>query len=218
MAKLKRDGILLCLCGPAGVGKTILGKHLLESNPNMSRSVSVTSRPARADEVAGDSYLFLSAEEFKAKIDLGEFFEWEQVHGNYYGTLKSSLDGMIAAGRDVLLIVDIRGSLTFKERFPKHCVTVFVVPPSLKALKERISGRGSVSEQELTQRFNTTKEECRTLMEVREQSNKIDYLIVNDDLERAFLDLSNIVSAEKNRLMRVNAGDLGRVCGIDLSA
>ncbi|MBX7136703.1 MAG: guanylate kinase [Oligoflexia bacterium] len=212
MSRIPREGILFCLCGPAGVGKTILGKRVLETYAGtLVRSVSVTTRAPRAGEVDGESYHFIRRDEFEKRASEGAFFEWEEVHGNLYGTLKSSLSDVISSGRDLLLIIEIRGSLAVKRAFPKNAVVIFVVPPSFKELKQRLLGRGADSKQELETRLNTAKGEFEKLLAVEDQSESVDYLVVNEDLENAFSQLRTLIEAERSRFERMNRAAVKRL-------
>jgi len=211
--KLIRKGILFCLCGPAGVGKTLLGRKLLDANPRtLERSISLTSRAKREGEVQGESYHFVSKEEFQEKIDKQELFEWEEVHGQYYGTLQNSIDRAIEGGTDLLLIVDVRGSFSIKQRYPKNAIVVFVVPPSFKTLKERLIGRGRIDAEELARRVATARSEYETLLQHAGDPDKIDYLVLNDDLELAFANLSQILGAERSRLVRIERASVEKIC------
>jgi guanylate kinase len=140
-------------------------------------STSVTSRPPRNGEVQGASYHFVTREDFIARRERGEFFEWEETHGNFYGTLRSSLQNGIEGGHDLLFQIDIRGAITMKRHFPDNTVAVFIIPPSFEALRERLITRGAVDAAELDRRFATAHQEYQTLLSLRGEHGKIDYLL-----------------------------------------
>ena len=212
MSRIPREGVLFCLCGPAGVGKTILGKRVLEAYAGtLARSISVTTRAPRPGEVDGESYHFIGKSEFQQRVDAGEFFEWEEVHGNLYGTLNRSLAEVIKGGTDLLLIIEIRGSLAVKRAFPRNAVVIFVVPPSFKELKQRLLGRGSDSRQELEIRLNTAKSEFGRLLALEDGREVVDYLVVNEDLEAAFLQLRTLIEAERARFDRMDRSAVKRL-------
>lgn len=208
-----REGFLFCLVGAAASGKTTLGDRLLASPAvNLSRTVSVTSRLPRPGERNGVDYHFVSPAEFQAKVSAKEFFEWEQIHGNYYGTLQTTLQGAIAGGRDLLVRIDIEGTLKLKAAFSRNTVVVFLVPPSSAALKERLRARGDISEQEFVTRLQTAQREYKRLLDIAADPAKIDYLLVNDDMEAAYGYLEKIVAVERVRLARMNQSAVKILC------
>ncbi|RMD86504.1 MAG: guanylate kinase [Candidatus Dadabacteria bacterium] len=211
---LKREGILFCICGPAGVGKSTVARYLVENYSEVEFSVSATSRPPRKGESDGVDYHFMSREEFERRISEGDFFEYEEVHGNYYGTLKSSVEGAITAGTDLLLDIDIKGALTFKRKKPDNTVIVFMVPPSLKELISRIKYRGSISDEELSRRLKTLEEEYRILFDLGKEN--IDYLVVNAELSETCDLVSYIFQAERMKLKRLERASIKAFLG-DLS-
>ena len=213
---LTRKGILFILIGPTGSGKTTLCSRLIEEFPSeIKYSISVTSRTPRAQEVQGKSYQFISRAEFEARRTQGEFFEWEEIHGNLYGTLKANLVNGIDSGRDLLFQIDVRGALNFKRAFPDNTVTIFLVPPSFAVLRYRIEGRGPIDPEELKRRFKTAREEYSALLRLAGNTNSIDYLIVNHDIERAYDQVRSVVMAERARYHRMDVASVERFCEID---
>lgn len=212
---MKRKGILFVVIGPSGSGKsTICSKLVSEFSPSLHYSVSVTSRSPRRNEVQGKSYHFVTREEFAAKRERGEFFEWEETHGNLYGTLRSSLENGISEGQDLLFQIDIRGALTMKASFPDNAVTIFLLPPSFDALRERIVGRGTMDSQEMERRFATARKEYEVLQSLRLEQGKIDYLLVNKDLEETYARVRSIVVAERTRYIRLHGPDVAAFCSV----
>lgn len=210
-----RQGMLLCLVGPSAGGKTTIGAELLETfGQSMQLSVSATSRPPRESEKDGESYIFLSREEFQGRIKNGEFFEWEEIHGNFYGTLKSTVDRAVDSGIDLLLDIDIQGALNFKRRFAPATVIVFLVPPSREVLLERLRSRGKVDEKEVQRRLDTAIEEYRQFFDAQLEGGLIDYFIVNDALDTTISISKSIVSAERVRLSRWNSDFVAKICQI----
>ena len=138
--KLNRENIFLCFVGAAGSGKTTVGKHLLMAHPeSLTKIVTTTSRDLRPGEVDKVNYNFISRDQFSAKASSGEFFEWEETHGNFYGTSNRSLDEALRGQKDIFLDVDIRGALTYKKAFPLNCVTVFSCSALAESLARKVT-------------------------------------------------------------------------------
>ena len=148
-------GKALIFSAPSGSGKTTIVKHLLDSNPSLGFSISASTRDRRGrTESHGKDYYFLSPEEFKHKIDADEFIEWEEVYaGNFYGTLKSEIDRIWAAGKDVIFDVDVKGGLNLKKYFGDKALAIFVKVPSIEVLKARLNDRGTETEESLSRRL-----------------------------------------------------------------
>lgn len=198
-----RLGMLFCLVGPAGGGKTSIALKLLESQlGNLKKSISVTSRAMRAGEEDGVSYYFVSRAAFEARVARAEFFEWEEVHGNYYGTLNESIDEAIRNGADLLFDIDIRGALTLRERFPLQAVSIFITPPTRAELRDRIQRRGSVDAADLERRLRTAGEEFERVRSLFHSDRALDYLVINDLLDRAVEMVHAIIVAERSRMIR----------------
>ena len=175
---------LFVISGPSGAGKGTLVARVREQMPNLGLTVSATTRAPRAGEVDGVNYYFLTDDEFSARIEAGEFIEWAQVHDHRYGTLASEVERNLATGQSLILEIDVQGALAVKERFP-HAVLIFIEPPSLEVLRERLIGRGSETSESLELRLHTAESE----MHLRD---RYDEIVVNDDLDRATEELSLI--------------------------
>lgn len=192
MTSFSRQGIVFCLVGPAGVGKSSLAKVLLERfGPRLRTSVSVTSRSPRQGEVPGESYIFVSRDEFQQMAKDGEFLEWEETHGNLYGTPKASFEKSLVAGEDILLDIDIRGAKSFRQFYPHQTVVLALLPPDAAALEGRMTKRGSTSPEEMKVRMETARGELLTLLKEIGPEGAVDFVVLNED----FHDSSEIVSS-----------------------
>jgi guanylate kinase len=212
---IRRSGILFIVMGPTGSGKTTLCDRLVqEFSSNLRYSVSVTSRMPRPGEIQGASYHFVTREKFVEKRETGEFFEWEETHGNLYGTLKSSLMAGIDAGVDLLFQVDIRGALNFKKQFPDNAVTIFLVPPEFEVMQQRLKARGTTDPLELAKRFKTAKAEYEALLASHKCWDTIDYLVVNSDIDVAYDGIRSIVMAERSRYHRMEKEAVEKFCEV----
>ncbi|MEI6741188.1 MAG: guanylate kinase [Gemmatimonadaceae bacterium] len=190
-------GFPVILSAPSGGGKTTITRLLLERRTDVGYSVSCTTRAPRAGEVDGRDYRFLTVDAFRAAVAAGEFAEWAEVHGNLYGTLRSEISGQLAAGRHVLMDIDVQGARQFQAAFPDS-VLIFVLPPSGDVLKARLTGRQSESRERLLVRLQNARDELAEIGRYR-------YVVVNDDLERAVSQVSAIIDAEGLRHDRVHA-------------
>ncbi len=180
-------GVLLAVSGPSGVGKGTMVKTLIARRADVVESVSCTTRPPRDGEVHGKHYFFLSKEEFLRRIDEGDFLEYDEHFGNYYGTPKSFVRETLKE-KCVIMEIDVVGAKKAKETFPE-CVLVMVVPPSIEELKRRLAGRGSETDAQIEGRLSRMEYELSHLGEY-------DYVIVNDDLETAIKTLENIIDGK----------------------
>ncbi len=169
-------GRLIVVSAPSGSGKTTIAKKILEKFPFIKFSVSATTRPKRNGEVDGKDYFFLTREEFERKIQNGELLEWEEIYGNYYGTLKSVVESALKNGDVLLFDVDVNGAISIKKKFPEDAVLIFIKPPNMETLKERLKRRGTENEEQLRKRIE------RVPMEL-EKASYFDYIFVNDKLD-----------------------------------
>ncbi len=183
--------VLICISGPSGVGKGTLVRELMKEDPTLSLSVSATTRKPRRGEEEGREYFFLSREQFEKGIRAGEFIEYDDHFGNLYGTPKGYVEAQIAAGKSVILEIDVVGTLSVKERRP-DCVTIFIAPPSPEALDKRLLGRGSESEEQIRERKARAEYEY-------ELSKKYDHIVINDVFADALKELRAIIEQEKQR-------------------
>lgn len=175
----RMEGKLVIISAPSGAGKTTIVKHLLESGLNLSFSVSATTRPLRGNEVDGVDYYFLSVPEFKKRIENNEFVEWEEVYKDqYYGTLKSELERIWAKGQSVLFDVDVKGAITLKKKFGTNSIALFIMPPSVEELGNRLIKRATDSPEIIKMRVEKAREEMKL-------ADEFDNIIVNHQLDQA---------------------------------
>ena len=186
----RRRGVLIALSSPSGAGKTTLSKRLLSQNPDVVLSISCTTRKPRPGEINGQDYDFISVEEFKKRIDDGYFFEWAEVFGRYYGTPKTPVMEAIDEGRDVIFDIDWQGAQIIADQTPEDTVRIFILPPSLALLEDRLRKRGQDSDEVIRDRMNRAKDEIS-------HWDEYDYVIVNDDFARALEKLNQALHAER---------------------
>ncbi len=186
---MSNHGKLIIFSAPSGAGKTTLVRHLLEIPAlNLAFSVSATSRPMRSYEVDGKDYFFITVEEFNKKIQKLEFLEWEEVYNDqYYGTLKSEVDGLLKAGKNVIFDIDVEGGMNLKKIYGNEALAIFVKPPSIKHLEERLNSRSSEDEESLITRLEKAVSEL-------EYAPQFDKVLLNDKLEKAKQDAEVFVS------------------------
>ena len=180
-----RTGKLFVLSGPSGVGKGTLREHALNNAPNLKYSISCTTRKPREGETDGIEYRFIERTKFQEYISQGLFLEYAHVHEDYYGTLKRDVMSELEAGHDVLLEIDVQGALQVKEKMPE-AVLIFVAPPSVEILTQRLKGRGTENAESLNVRLSNALKEIAL-------KDKYDYVIVNDDLNSACNELRKII-------------------------
>jgi len=181
-------GKLVIFSAPSGAGKTTIVKHLLQKDFGLEFSVSATSRQPRPGEVHGKDYYFLTAEEFRKKIESGKFLEWEEVYnGIFYGTLKNEVERIRSAGRHVIFDVDVVGGLNIKKYYGNEALAVFVQPPSVEELKNRLRNRSTESEEKINMRISKAEKEL-------EFAGRFDVIIVNNELPKALKEAERVVS------------------------
>lgn len=187
-------GTLFVVSSPSGGGKGTIIRHVLEDVGNLSYSVSYTTRAPRQGEIDGREYFFVNREVFEEMVAAGEFLEWACVHGNLYGTAKSQVIEETNAGADIILEVDVQGAASVRQLL-MDSVSIFILPPSYEVLKQRLITRGTDSPEELAVRLRNAPDELK-------QYSAFDYVIINDEIERASGQLASIIYAERARCMR----------------
>ena len=192
----KARGLLFIVSAPSGAGKTTLVERLVEQLPHLRMSRSYTSRPARQGETDGVDYNFETRERFEAMAAAGEFLEWADVFGNLYGTRAADTENILAAGDDVVLVIDVQGARKVRARGLQTCA-VFVMPPSFEALDQRLRGRSKDSEEAIQRRLQVARNEVAAFGEY-------DFVVVNDEVAAAVDRLRGIVVAERARLQRMH--------------
>jgi len=190
----KSKGLLIIISGPSGAGKGTVCNAYLQRHLETLMSISATTRPPRYNEIEGVNYFFKDEDSFNVMIDNGDFLEYAEVYGNYYGTPKKFVQKQLTDGKDIILEIDIQGALQVKERFDEG-VFVFIVPPSMEELKRRIVKRGTENAEKLYKRFQSAYDELNFI-------NRYNYLVLNDTVNNAVQKLEAIVMAEKCRISR----------------
>ena len=183
------SGRLYVVAAPSGAGKTTLVRLLLDSEPDVRLSISYTTRSPRPGEENGREYHFVDAATFRVMMARGDFLEWAEVHGNFYGTSKKWIAEQLAEGSDVLFEIDWQGAQQVREAFPE-ALGIFILPPSMEELTRRLTGRGTDSLDVIERRLAAAQAEMRHVVE-------FDYVIINDSLERALEDLRAVVRASR---------------------
>jgi len=189
--KDRKHGKIFIISAPSGSGKTTLCDKLLASGVDLNRSISVTTRPRRAGEASRKDYYFTSKALFKKGIRQNRFLEWTRTYGWYYGTPKKFVAGLLKKGRDVLLSIDVKGAARIKKLYPDS-VLIFILPPSMKELKERLKKRNSDDKKEIKKRLRIVKRELSF-------ARRYDYSVVNDSVNNAVCKLKAIVIAQRRK-------------------
>lgn len=184
-------GKLFVFSAPSGSGKTTIVRKLLREFDDLVFSISATTRKRRGNEVEGKDYFFINEEEFKRKIENEEFIEWEKFYGYYYGTLKSFVDKQLEQNKSVLLEVDVKGAVRIKKKY-SNSVLIFIAPPSKEVLKQRLINRKTETAEDLQKRIE------RAEMEL-EYRDKFDYVVINENLDKAIEEVKKIIKKEINK-------------------
>jgi guanylate kinase len=192
---IRRRGLLLVLSSPSGAGKTTITRRLLQRDPSLTLSVSVTTRPPRPGETDGRDYIFIDQAAFARMVAAGELLEHATVFGNSYGTPRQPIETALAAGRDLVADIDWQGTQQLSQAMPKDLVKVFVLPPSIAALRERLQRRAQDSAETIAARMAKSAEEMSHWPEY-------DYVIVNRDIDESVAEVAAIVTAERRRRTR----------------
>lgn len=189
-------GFIVVITAPSGTGKTTVIRELVERESRLRYSVSATTRPRREAEVHGRDYFFFSEQEFDEKLEKGLFAEWAEVHGYRYGTLKAQIEEIFEQGGCVIMDVDVQGARHLREIYPDG-LFIYLMPPSMKELKARLSRRGTEDEASFEQRLNDAVAEIESLA-------AFDYLVVNDELEDTVNEITGIIRSEELKIGRIS--------------
>lgn len=187
---IARRGLMLVLSSPSGAGKTTLSRKLLEADPAVELSISVTTRKQRPGEIDGRDYHFIDAARFDAMVKGGELLEWAQVFGNRYGTPRAPVEVALAKGRDVLFDIDWQGTQQLREKADHDLVSIFVLPPSMADLERRLRRRAQDSDEVIRARMATAADEMSHWAEY-------DYVVINKNIDHAFTEVQTILAAER---------------------
>lgn len=193
--KQKQHGSLVVISGPSGSGKGTIISEYLKKYDNVWLSISCTSRDIRPGDVPDETYYFISREEFEKKIDNGDFLEYAEYSGNYYGTPKEHIEKKLKAGFDVILEIEVQGALNIKEQIPE-AICIFIMPPSMSELKKRLVGRKTESKEKILERFKTAYKEINKV-------TNYNYVVTNDEVENAVEKVAAILLSEKCRVDRI---------------
>lgn len=201
MIKTNNKGLLIVVSGPSGAGKDTICQKLIKENSNIWMSVSMTTRKPRPLEKEGVDYFFVSSEEFENKINDNTFLEYASYNDNYYGTPKDKVEEKLNEGKDVILVIDINGAINIKKIIPS-ALFIFIMPPDMETLKNRLIGRKTESKDKVVQRFITAYNEVNNY-------KKYNYVVVNDKVEDAVNKVKSIIQSEKCRVDRIEDIYLG---------
>ncbi len=189
---IQRRGLMLVISSPSGAGKSTIARNLLESDPHMSISVSVTTRKRRPSEIEGRHYFFKSIREFEGLRQTDALLEWAEVHGNFYGTPRDAVETAMSEGQDMLFDIDWQGAQQLQEKMGGDVVSIFILPPTMAELQSRLHRRAEDTEEVIATRLANSRSEIEHWLEY-------DYIVVNEDLDSAFASVQAIVEAERLR-------------------
>lgn len=189
---ISRRGLMLVLSSPSGAGKSTIARNLLESDSSLELSVSVTTRARRGSEIDGVHYHFVSLRDFERLRDTDALLEWAEVHGNFYGTPREPAERAMSEGRDMLFDIDWQGAVQLNQKMRADIVSIFILPPSMSELKARLMRRAEDSEAAIAKRLKNARLEL-------EHWREYDFIVVNEDLDKAFGEVKAIVTAERLR-------------------
>jgi guanylate kinase len=207
-APLRRRGLMLILSSPSGAGKTTLTRMLLQKKEcDLTLSVSVTTRARRSSEADGIHYHFITHQQFEALRDRNELLESAEVHGHFYGTPRAPVEAVLTAGRDVLFDIDYQGTQQVRSKAPGDVVTIFILPPSMRELRARLERRAEDSPEIIERRLANARNEIA-------RWTLYDYVLINDDLQRTFNDVIDILAAERLKKARIETGIAAHVAGL----
>lgn len=192
--KMTDKGILIIFSGPSGSGKGTVMNKLLAAHDDVRVSISMTTRQSREGEIDGTHYYFVNREYFEKKISENKMLEYAEYNGNMYGTPKDPVDEMLKAGKAVFLEIEVQGAAKIRELYP-DVISVFLMPPSMKTLEERLRGRGSEDEETINHRLVIAREEVR-------RASEYDYIVINDTVENAVSGIETIIKAERQKTIR----------------
>lgn len=191
-SRIRRRGLMLVLSSPSGAGKSTIARNLLEADHDFELSVSVTTRPRRGSEIDGRHYHFRTKRDFEILRDNDELLEWAEVHGNYYATPRAPAERAMGEGRDMLFDIDWQGAKQLREKMRGDIVSIFILPPSMTELKARLMRRAEDQAAVIETRLKNARDEI-------EHWTEYDFVVINDDLDRAFNEVVSIVTAERLR-------------------
>jgi len=192
---IEKKGMMFVLSSPSGAGKTTLTKKIAENNSNFTISISYTTRKARPNEINGKDYHFVTTEKFNSLVKENNFFEYANIFDNYYGTHKKTVLGLLSKGKDVLFDIDWQGTQQLKKIRDLSVVTIFILPPNIHVLKERLLNRHKGQEKLIQKRMNKFNEEVS-------HWNEYNYVVVNDDLNKCYENILNIITSEKKGIVQ----------------
>lgn len=190
-----RRGMMFVISSPSGAGKSVLSRHLLQADPTIQLSVSVTTRQRRPSEIDGVHYRFIDVPTFRAMRERGDLLEWAEVHGNFYATPRAPVELALAEGKDILFDIDVQGTLQLYQRMRPDVVSVFILPPSIEELQRRLKRRAEDADHVIFRRLQTAETEIA-------HWNDYDYVLVNEDIDRCFGELKQILAAERMKRHR----------------